>query len=319
MSYTIIKPKDRKEWLKHRESGIGSSEVGTILGLNPFETPYQLWRRKKGLDAPKEETFAMKAGHYLEDAVSSFYRDATGKEIIKASAGDWLIVNNEKPYLRVSPDRTFWIPGAPKTIHNKGILECKTTQLEIDADSLPQHWFCQLQYQLGVAELEQGALAWLTMGRDFNYRDITFDKEFYDWMIEGVDKFWVDNIQGNQEPLMMNVEDLLLKNPRHMEGKTVEASEELVMKLKELKEVKENLSGLEDVKKSLENEIKMAFGDAEALVAPGSSPAKPVILATWKSAKDSLKFNEKKFATEHPELHAEYQYYSPGSRRFLIK
>ena len=59
MSYTIIRPKDRNEWLEHRKSGIGSSEVATILGLNPWETPYQLWRRKVGLDEPKTETFAM--------------------------------------------------------------------------------------------------------------------------------------------------------------------------------------------------------------------------------------------------------------------
>ena len=59
---TVIRPKDRNEWLEYRKSGIGSSEVATILGLNPFETPYQLWRRKIGLDEPKTETFAMKAG-----------------------------------------------------------------------------------------------------------------------------------------------------------------------------------------------------------------------------------------------------------------
>ena len=70
MSNIVIRPKDRAEWLEYRKDGIGSSEVATILGLNPWETPYQLWRRKKGLDAPKDETFAMKAGHYLEDAVS---------------------------------------------------------------------------------------------------------------------------------------------------------------------------------------------------------------------------------------------------------
>ena len=73
MSNTVIRPKDRAEWLEYRKDGIGSSEVATILGLNPWETPYQLWRRKKGLDAPKDETFAMKAGHYLEDAVSQFW------------------------------------------------------------------------------------------------------------------------------------------------------------------------------------------------------------------------------------------------------
>ena len=319
MSYTIIRPKDRQEWLKYRESGIGSSEVGTILGLNPFETPYQLWRRKKGLDAPKQENFAMKAGHYLEDAVSLFYRDETGKEIIKASAGDWLIVNNDREYLRVSPDRTFWIPGRTKSDHKKGILECKTTQMEVDADKLPQNWFAQLKYQLGVAELEQGALAWLTMGREFGYRDIMFDKEFFGWMVEEVDKFWTDNIIGNQEPPLYNVDDVVRKYPKNISGKTVEADEKLVDICRELKEIKDEVGGLDSRKKELESAIKMALGDAEALVAPGGSSAKPTILATWKAAKDSTKFNEKKFAAEKPELYASYQCQVPGTRRFLLK
>ena len=30
MSYTIIRPKDRNEWLEHRKSGIGSSEVAQL-------------------------------------------------------------------------------------------------------------------------------------------------------------------------------------------------------------------------------------------------------------------------------------------------
>ena len=95
MSNTVIKPKSREEWLKIRESGIGSSEIATIVGLNPWETPYQLWRRKLGIDPPKQENFAMKAGHYLEDAVARFWSDETGQDIIKSSAGDWLIKDNE--------------------------------------------------------------------------------------------------------------------------------------------------------------------------------------------------------------------------------
>ena len=166
MSVTIIRPADRNEWLQHREQGIGSSEVATILGLNPWETPYQLWRRKKGLDKGKSETFAMKAGHYLEDAVSMFWHDETGRDIIKRSAGDWLMVNTEKPFMRVSPDRTYWLSGMPHNNANKGILECKTTQMRIDPDDLPKHWFCQVQYQLGVAEYvsrlaKSGQRVWL--------------------------------------------------------------------------------------------------------------------------------------------------------------
>ena len=319
MSYTIIRQKDRAAWLKDREHGIGSSEVATVLGLNPWETPMQLWRRKKGIDPPKPENFAMKAGHYLEDAVSRFYADETGKDIIKSSAGDWLIVNNEKPFLRVSPDRTYWIPGRPKSDRNKGILECKTTQMEIDKDDIPQHWFCQLQYQLGVAEMEQGSLAWLTMGRDFGYRDFSFDKEFYLWMVEEVEKFWTDNIIGNVEPDPVNVEDVLLRNPRHVPGKTVEADAGIIEACRQLKELKNEAKELSDQAKELEEKIKMYFGDAEAITARETPISAPVILATWKAAKDSTKFNEKEFADNEPTMYDKYLYTVPGTRRFLLK
>lgn len=315
MSYTIHRPKSREAWLELRKGGIGSSEVGTILGLNPYETPYQLWRKKKGLDAPTPENFAMRAGHYLEDAVSLFYQDETGNEIIKSSAGDWLIVNNERPFLRVSPDRTCWKRGMARKHDNKGIVECKTTQKEIDGDSLPQHWFCQLQYQLGVAELNWGAIAWLTAGREFGYRDLTFDKDFYDWMIEEVTRFWVDCIQGNQEPLAINVEDVILKSPRHIAGKTLTANDDIIAELAELKELREELAALDQRKKAIEESIKMTMGDAEALVLPNTDD----VLCTWKAGKDRTKFDDKRFAQEHPDMYAQYTKTTAGTRTFLIK
>lgn len=315
MAYTIIKPKDRMEWLKHRESGIGSSEVGTILGLNPFETPYQLWRRKKGLDAPKQENFAMKAGHYLEDAVSMFYKDETGREIIKSSAGDWLIVNTDKPYMRVSPDRTFWLPDAPHSKANKGILECKTTQLEIDENDLPKHWLCQITYQLGVAELQYGALAWLTQGRSFGYRDIVFDKEFYQYITDEVEHFWIDNIQGNKEPLPISVEDILIKNPRSVQGKSIVADNEIIEQISELYGIKDQIKECTARKEELEKNIKMFIGDAESLVVEGEK--KP--LATWKTGKDRVKFDEKRFKEEHSDLYNQYLITTAGNRTFLLK
>lgn len=175
----IIKYKSREEWLQNRSKGIGASEAGTVLGLNPWETPYQLWRRKKGIDPPKVENFAMVAGHLLEDAVAQFFKRESHCHIIKASTDDYTITNTDTPYLRVSPDRTFWRTGATHNEASKSILECKTTQMQIDADDLPKHWFCQLQMNLGVGEYKDGALAWLTAGREFGYRDIDFDPEFF--------------------------------------------------------------------------------------------------------------------------------------------
>jgi putative phage-type endonuclease len=313
MSNIVIRPKDRAEWLEYRKDGIGSSEVATILGLNPWETPYLLWRRKKGLDAPKDETFAMKAGHYLEDAVSQFWADETGREVIKSSAGDWLYKNTEKGFLQASPDRTFWIPGMPKNNDNKGILELKTTQMSIDADDLPKHWFCQVQYQLGVAELQQGSLAWLCSGREFGYKDIAFVPDFYGWMIEEVERFWTDYIIGNKEPEAISVTDVVTKYSRHTDGKIIEVGEDIYQAYSQLKGIKEQLAELEASKDELEAKIKIGFGDAEAISYGGAT------LATWKAAKDSTKFDAKAYQKEHSELCEPYMVTTPGSRRFVIK
>ena len=290
MSYTIVRPRDRAEWLKQRESGIGSSEVATIIGLNPWETPYQLWRRKIGLDAPKNETFAMKAGHYLEDAVAQFWHDETGQTIIKQSAGDWLIVNKDK-----------------------GILECKTTQMAIDPDDIPKHWFTQLQYQLGVAELEQGSLAWLCSGREFGYKNCAFVPEYFELLVESVERFWIDNIQGKKEPEAVNVKDILLKYNKHTDNKVIEVGSDEYNAYTELKEVREQLDAIEERKKALEDKLKMCFGDAEAISYEGQT------LATWKAPKPSEKFDDKAFKAAHPEVAKEYTKWVAGARRFLLK
>lgn len=312
MSTTIIRPKDRNEWLDYRRAGIGSSEIATIVGLNPYETPYQLWRRKIGLDEPKSETFFMKAGHYLEDAVSQFWSDATGRQIIKASAGDWIVRNDDKPFVQVSPDRTYWLDDN-RSNDNKGILECKTTQRAIDADDLPKTWFCQVQYQLGGAEIQQGSIAWLTAGREFGYQDLTLVPDFYAWLVEEAERFWVDNVMGGKEPDCTNVQDVLIKFSRHTDSKVIEVGDEIMQAYNQLKDVRAEISKLEEQKEALEAKLKMGFGDAEAISYGGNT------LATWKAGKDSEKFDAKAFQADHPELAKQYTKSVKSSRRFLLK
>ncbi len=312
MNNTIIRPKSREEWLEVRKSGIGSSEVATIVGLNPWETPYQLWRRKVGIDPPKEENFAMKAGHYLEDAVSRFWADETGRKVIKRSAGDWIIRDNKHPFLQVSPDRTYWL-GESRANDDKGILECKTTQMSIDADDLPKHWFCQVQYQLGVAGYTQGSLAWLCSARDFGYTDITLVPDFYEWLTDEVARFWNDNIQGGKEPDAVSVSDVLLKYNRHTNGKSIEVSDDVFQAYLQLKDVRKELAELDERKEALEAKIKLAFTDAEALTHDGQT------IATWRSPKPSRRFDTKRFQADHPDVAEGYFSEVQGARRLLLK
>lgn len=66
MAYVIVRPADHQGWLAERKKGIGSSEAGTIMGVNKFDTPYRLWRRKREIDPPVQTNEAMELGHHLE-------------------------------------------------------------------------------------------------------------------------------------------------------------------------------------------------------------------------------------------------------------
>ncbi len=317
MAFTIIKPADRQGWLAQREKGIGSSEVGTILGVNPWDTPYKLWRRKKGLDPRTEENAAMRAGHILEGAVARYFEEESGLQVIKSSDGDWLAVDTEREFLRVSPDRTYWLDKG-RSKDNKGILECKTTQMEISADDLPKHWFCQLMYQLGVMGYQQGSLAWLTRGVRFGYRTIQFDADFYAYMTEQLEKFWVDYILGDQEPPITTIEDVMAKFDRSS-SKAVEVTPEIMDAICSLKSIKPQLDVLTEQKKELEDTIKTFMADADTLCQQGTKEHNPLVLCTWKSAKDSEKFDVKRFSTDHPDLYGKYMQTTAGSRRFVVK
>lgn len=311
---TIIRPDSREQWLEVRRSGIGSSEVATIVGLNPYETPYQLWRRKTGIDPDKAENRAMHAGHLLEDAVARFWCDATGRSIIQRSAGDWIIRDNERPYLQVSPDRTYWLSES-RCQSAKGILECKTTRKKIDANDIPLYWFTQVQYQLGVAGLQQGSLAWLTAanGFDFGYVDLNLVDDYYRWLVEEVQRFYVDYIEARQEPPCVNADDVIIKYARHADGKVCIADEAAMALYQQLLQARRDKADASERCEALENDLKMVMCDAEMLAYDGAT------IATWRAAKDGRRFDAAAFKADHPDMYDSYCKTTQGARRFCVK
>lgn len=311
----ILRPENREAWLELRKQGIGSSEVATIMGVNPFDTPLRLWRRKKGLDPAIPENNAMLMGHLLEDAVAQRWMLETKQTIIKNSAVDFIMVDEEHDYMRVSPDRLYWLEGMPHNMENRGIVECKTTALDVDYDRPPLHWFIQLQYQLGVSGFSEGWLAWLTRGRDFGCRRFEFDKDYFKEQItEAVTRFVVDNLEGNQEPPAYNTDDVLLKSPRSIVGKSVVANADLIATVHELKAKKEQAKAFDKEVKELEDTIKMAIDDAEFLVDSNGQT-----IATWKNNKDSQKFDQKAFEEAHPDVYGQFLKTTPGARVLRLK
>ena len=64
-----------REWKEFRKNKLGASDAPTIMGVSPYETPYQLWCRKLGLLPEPDMTGAMQRGHDLEPlALAEFER-----------------------------------------------------------------------------------------------------------------------------------------------------------------------------------------------------------------------------------------------------
>ena len=87
MAYRVIRPATHEEWLDERKKGIGSSEAGTIMGVNRFDTPYSLWRRKTGVDGPIPQNEAMELGHHMEPSVVTMFASRTGAQVCSPWSG----------------------------------------------------------------------------------------------------------------------------------------------------------------------------------------------------------------------------------------
>lgn len=99
---------DTKEWHEARAAGIGSSDIGAVMGL-PVpgrKSKYTLWHEKAGLLLPEEPDDATKQrfrmGHKLEKVTAELYAE-DNPDVTVYETGSWRSV--ERPWQLDNPDR----------------------------------------------------------------------------------------------------------------------------------------------------------------------------------------------------------------------
>lgn len=299
-----IKSESRPEWLTERAKGIGSSEVAAILGVSPYQTPYELWEKKtrdnSGASEEDGTNLRFAIGHDLEERVAATFEAVTGNEIDKGTKGDFVVYDTETPYMRVSPDRYY----TDKETGEKGILECKTTTRPIDPDSIPMQYFCQVQYQMGVTGLKKAALAWIDListGEGFGgfgYVRIDFDPDFFAFMSAKVKDFWTENVIKKTPPAPTTAKDAARVYPESKD-KAAEVTDETAGYILKLKDTTAKIKELEAVADELKDHITTAFGDAERLAIGNDT------WATYKT-QHSQRLDTKKLKADHPDIYEEY-------------
>lgn len=287
----IIKPKDRAEWLEVRKSGIGASEVASVIGISPWDTPFSLWLKKTGQIPPAEENQAMRLGHLLEPVVATLWEEETGGKVVKASAADIIYQDAEKPWRRVTPDRIAYRISAWSGKKEKTLVEIKTTATGFDADTIPDNYLAQCQYQMLVTGIHNCDLAWLTAGRYFDTARIEYDPEFAEWLGAEVDKFYNECVVGGREPDLISVADFVFKGSTP--ETTITADEDALKDIEALREVNASINELEEKQDELKECLQLFMGQNEGLVSPDGT-----LLATWKSGKRGRTFLLKKQKAE---------------------
>jgi len=134
------------EWYLARNTGIGASEIAAAAGLSPYQTPLELYLRKRGEMPPFEGNDATRMGTLLEPVVKSEFKRLTG-----------LIPIDENPPMFRSRDRQ-WMTATPDMIvTTTELAEVKTASWRMklnwgneDSDAIPDQYLCQTQWQMAV-------------------------------------------------------------------------------------------------------------------------------------------------------------------------
>lgn len=177
-----------------RAGMVGGSDAGTLLGINQYKSPINLFYQSVGLsNTPNIMNAAMLHGKQLESYVAECwqYYDGTdegwvantlaGNKIKKYKKIRAIIQNPKYPMLFANVDGI--ITKHPDYGKKQGVLEIKTIS-GFSADSyeggIPPSYLIQIQHYMLVLELTWGEICYLKDGRQLGVVTFEADKELQD-------------------------------------------------------------------------------------------------------------------------------------------
>lgn len=313
MSYTVyadVRELTHEQWLENRKSGIGGSDAGAIMGVNPYRGAYGVWADKLGKTEPIEDNEALRQGRDFEDYVARRFAEATGKRI-RHEYG--MLRNDQRPWMVANIDR--------RIIGECAGLECKTSRdihmKRYKNGDFPLEYYCQCLHYLAVTGWDKWYLAVLVYGTDL----LTFEIKRKDVeddigaLIQAEDSFWHEYVLPERQPLPDGLESTT-KALNAVWGesdseKIVDANDEAEALMILLKDLKRERKALDSQITKTENEIKAQMQDAEIMRGTGA-------IATWKGM-DVKRLSERKIREKFPDVDMDDLKETTHQRRFALK
>jgi putative phage-type endonuclease len=277
-----------EEWLKVRnEQGIGASEIGSILGLDPYTPAYKTWCKKSGLDktidpANKYTVSGKYFEQFIADIFQSWRPEYTEDEFWAAvdqkeknriiQKTNYIFTHDKLPFLFASPDRFVF-----EKDRGCGCVEIKTTTswgMREAETEIRMATLCQLQQQLFCTGCKYGyVVIFETDTRKLRVFEFARDQKIVSTVIEAAQDFWNKVLETKKRIAdHKDYSDLrpesegtdayvnYLKTTTRSEDKknesTVFGKDEHYLEILEIKKLKEARTELDNQIKSKENKMR---------------------------------------------------------------
>lgn len=253
----------RSEWLSLRKKAIGSSELGTILGLNPWSSPWEVWATKRGLLDDWEGNDATDAGRRLEGAVLDHAEQCLGR--LKRNV---YIHHADLPLSSTLDAMTEdWRPVEAKTTGIVGPIYGEWGDEE--TDQVPDSYLIQVHCQLICTRQDMAYLFALIPGRGFCEFHVERNETLHEEIGNRVKDWWERHIVQGHAPSTELLPSLdVVKRLRRTPNKVIEGTPELEQLWTELADARRVKTSAEKQAKETETQIRMLLGDAEAATLP---------------------------------------------------
>lgn len=262
-------PTDR-EWHEWRSHGIGGSDIGAILGLSKFASPWTVWADKQGLLPPTPETQRQRIGKRMESLLAAEFHDAH-PELMVVGEQMWL-THRDWPVARCTVDGG--IIETPDTAMGRarpdledlvGVWEAKTQGTFGWPDGIPAYIEAQCRWNMGIARVGVCYLTVMFAGFRIEHYEIAHDEDEWQFMLDRARNFWLlveagtaPDVDGSDA----TTRALRHVHPEHITGERAEIDHlaDLVVERGDLKDaVKADTARLDEI----DNELRAAIGDAE--------------------------------------------------------
>lgn len=192
----VAQPLVDPAWVANRQTYLGASDAPTILGLNPYQSAFELWLVKTGQKPETPETAITRWGHRVEQVAADIYQEETGRRLrrygreVKGVFVPSVQRHRQWPEIACNPDRG--VIGERRGVQIKSSW---STWSEI-----PERFVVQVQHEMGVMGWEVVDLALLTGFAGFATYEVRRNDALIDHLFEIERAWWQRHVVEGKEP-----------------------------------------------------------------------------------------------------------------------